>query len=124
MKDRNAIREKSFEFAIQVVPTCQDIRNRHHEFVLSKQVLRSGTSIGANVEEAIGGASKRDFLAKITIAYKEARETRYWLRLLKSCNYLAKEKADNMLESINELARILSAIQRTTKKKQGLICNP
>ena len=76
------MQEKSYAFAVRTVWMYQHLSQEKREFVLSKQVLRSGTSIGANVEEAIGGASKTDFAAKMNIAYKEACETDYWLRLL------------------------------------------
>lgn len=85
------------------------------EYVLSKQVLRSGTAIGANIEEAIGGQSRKDFLSKISIAYKEARETGYWLRLLHDTNYLNQKEFDSIMELSNELTRIIGKIQTTTK---------
>lgn len=83
MEKNNAIRDKSYQFAIRIVCLYQFLINDKKEFVLSKQLLRSGTSIGANVEEAIGGQSKNDFIAKLSIAYKEARETSYWIRILR-----------------------------------------
>ena len=85
------------------------------EFVLSKQLLRSGTSIGANIEEAIGGQSSKDFYAKLTIAYKEARETHYWIRLLRDTNYLNKEESENLLEDITEILKIIGSIQKTLR---------
>ena len=78
----NVVKEKSFAFAVLVVNMYHHLTEQRKEFVLSKQVLRSGTSIGANVEEAIGGQLRADFVSKLSIAYKEARETSYWLRLL------------------------------------------
>ena len=83
MKQENIIAELSFHFAIDVVKLCRDL-NEKKEFVLSKQLLRSATSVGANVEEASAGQTKRDFITKMCIASKEARETRYWLRLLRT----------------------------------------
>jgi len=88
----NVIQEKSYRFAIRMVNLYRHLAEQQKEFVLSKQVLRSGTSIGANVEEAIGGQSRRDFLSKCSIAYKEARETRYWLRLLRDTEYLTPQQ--------------------------------
>jgi four helix bundle protein len=82
MRD-NVIQEKSYIFAIRIVRLYKYLIKQQKEFVLAKQILRSGTSIGANIEEAIGGQSKKDFLSKLSIAYKEARETNYWLRILK-----------------------------------------
>lgn len=78
----NIILTKSYNFALRIVILYKELCENKKEFVLSKQLLRSGTSIGANLEETMGGQSKKDFLAKITIAYKEARETHYWIRLL------------------------------------------
>ena len=86
----NVIRDKSYAFAIRVVNLYKYLVYTKKEFVLSKQVLRSGTSIGANVEEAIGAQSSKDFIAKLSISYKEARETNYWIRLLKDTNFINK----------------------------------
>ena len=94
-----------------------DLVYEKRELVLSKQILKSGTSIGANIEEAVGGQSKRDFFMKITIAYKEARETKYWLRLLKDSDFLDKECALKMISKVDELLRIIGSIQKTTKSK-------
>jgi len=82
---------------------------------LSKQLLRCGTSIGANIEEAIGGQSSKDFFAKLTISYKEARETHYWIRLLKDTSYLSLEEADSLLKDVDELLRIIGSIQKTIR---------
>jgi len=79
---QNIIQDKSYQFAIKIVNTCKLLQATQKEFVLSNQLLRSGTSIGANIEEAIGGQSRKDFYAKLTISYKEARESKYWIRLL------------------------------------------
>jgi four helix bundle protein len=87
------------------------------EFVLSKQVLRSGTSIGANIEESIGGQSDKDFFTKLTIAYKEARETVYWLKLLLATDYLNQKQADSLLNDAEEICKIIGKIQITTKNK-------
>lgn len=83
--------------------------------MLSKQLLRSGTSIGANVEEAIGGQSKADFISKISITYKEARETLYWIKLLNATDYLSKEMADSLINDSEEICRIIGKIQITMK---------
>ncbi len=82
--NENPLRDKSYEFALKIIAVFKDLKENEREFILSKQLLRSGISIGANTEEAIGAQSKKDFLSKISIAYKEARETRYWLRLLRT----------------------------------------
>jgi four helix bundle protein len=83
MKQSNIVQEKSFTFAVRAVNAYKYLSLEKKEFVLSKQFLRSATSIGANIEEAIGGQSKADFIAKLSISYKEARETAYWIKLLK-----------------------------------------
>lgn len=115
MKTNNIIQEKSFAFAIRIINAYKFLINEKKEFVLSKQMLRSGTSIGANVEEAIGGQSKADFLSKISIAYKEARETLYWIKLLKETEYLTTEMADSLLIDVEEICRIIGKIQITMK---------
>ncbi|MBK7957295.1 MAG: four helix bundle protein [Bacteroidetes bacterium] len=93
----NILQEKSYAFAIRIVQTYKILKSDHREFILSKQLLRSGTSIGANIEEAIGGQSKVDFIHKLSISYKEARETSYWLKLLRDTEYLSKEIADSLI---------------------------
>ena len=93
----NIVKEKSFAFAVRVVNAYQVLSAERKEFVISKQFLRCGTSIGANVEEAIGAQSKADFISKLSIAYKEARETHYWIRLLKETSYLPESDASSLL---------------------------
>ena len=90
---------------------------KKHERVLSRQLLRSGTSIGANVEEAIGAQSRADFLNKLSIAYKEARETCYWLRLMKDTDYLMETEFQSIYTDAEEICRIIGAIQTTTKSR-------
>ncbi|HRP30312.1 MAG TPA: four helix bundle protein [Ginsengibacter sp.] len=112
----NIIQQKSFAFAIRIVNAYKFLITERKEFVLSKQLLKSGTSIGANVEEASGGQSKKDFIAKISIGYKEARETKYWLRLLTATNYLEGKLAQSLLDDTEELCKILSSILLTSKR--------
>lgn len=112
----NIIQQKSFAFAIRVVNAFKYLQTEKKEFVLSKQFIRSGTSIGSNVEEAIGGQSKKDFVAKISIAYKEARETKYWVRLLKATQYMEEKEADSILNDVEELCKILSSILVSSKQ--------
>lgn len=112
----NIIQQKSFLFATKIVNSFKNLQTDKKEFVLSKQLLRSGTSIGANVEEAIGGQSRKDFIAKISISYKEARETKYWIRLLEATNYIETEEAKDLLNDADELCKILSSIIISTKK--------
>lgn len=107
----NVIQEKSFTFALEVIKLYSEIR-KLNEFVISKQLLRCGTSIGANVEEAIAGQTRKDFFSKMSIASKEARETRYWLRLLKASK-LVDLNYDEHLQNIEEIIRLLTSIVKT-----------
>lgn len=116
MKSENIVREKSYEFALRIIRLYKYLV-AHGEYVLSKQILRSGTSIGANVEEAIGCYSSKDFLAKFSIVYKEARETHYWLRLLRDCKKLNDKQANSLITDCEELLRIIGSIQKTLKSK-------
>lgn len=116
MKEDNAIQVKSFAFAVRSVNLYKYLIESKKEFVLSKQLLRSATSIGANVEEAIGAQSKADFLAKMGIAYKEARETHYWIRLLKETNFLNEKEAESVINDVDELLKIIGKIQVSTKQ--------
>lgn len=119
MKKDNIIQQKSFAFAIRIVDLFKYLTNEKKEFVLSKQLLRSGTSIGANVEESIGGQSEKDFLFKLSIAYKEARESMYWLKLLQATNYLNKEQSESLLLDAEEICKILGSIQKTLKTRKS-----
>jgi four helix bundle protein len=119
MKD-NVVRDKSYAFAIRIVKLYKYLCEEKKEFVLSKQLLRSGTSIGANIEEAIGGQSEKDFFAKLTIAYKETRETHYWIRLLTDTDYLTKEQSESILTDTEEILKIIGSIQKTMKAKLNL----
>jgi four helix bundle protein len=113
----NVIAYKSFGLAVRVVRLCRFLHENHQEYVPSKQLLRSGTATGTTVEEAIGGISRADFSAKISIAYKEARETSYWLKLLHATDYLSDEAFRSMLNDCEEACRILRAILNTTRIK-------
>ena len=110
----SVIQRKSFAFALQIIKLYSKLREKH-EYVLAKQLLRSGTSIGANIEEASAGQSRKDFLAKMAVASKEARETRYWLRLLRESD-LVELDMTNELNSVDELIRILTSIVKTTSE--------
>ncbi len=109
----SAIRIKSFKFALQVIKLACKLQDKR-EFVISNQLLRYGTSIGANVEEAQAGQSKKDFIAKMAIASKEARETKYWLRIVREAG-LGDLAVDHELELVEELIRILTAIVKTSQ---------
>ncbi|MEO0045451.1 MAG: hypothetical protein RL705_642 [Bacteroidota bacterium] len=115
MKKDNIVQIKSYAFAIRIIKTHQFLCENKKEFVLSKQLLRCRTSVGANIEEAIGAQSDKDFYAKPTIAYKEARETHYWIRLLKDTDYLTVEEYKSLLKDIDELLRIIGSIQKTLR---------
>lgn len=115
MKKDNIIQIKSYDFAVRVVKLYKHLSQEKKEFVLSKQLLRSGTSIGANVEEAIGGQSRKDFFAKLTIAYKEARESHYWIRLLKDTDFLSDKESESLLKDIEEILKIIGSIQKTIR---------
>jgi four helix bundle protein len=108
-------REKSFDFSLSIIKLYMKLQAAR-EYVISKQLLRSGTSIGANVEEAVAASSRRDFLYKMTIASKEARETVYWLRLLDESNLVTDLDVQQQLDQANELVRLLTAIVKTTKE--------
>lgn len=119
MKGNNIIQEKSFVFAVRTVKLFKYLQEEKREYVLSKQFLRCATSIGANVEESIGGQSDKDFLSKLSIAYKEARETMYWLKLLQATDYLTQSEAESMLQDAEELCKILGKIQVTLKSRNS-----
>ena len=104
---------KSEDYAVRIVNLCKYLRHEKEEYVLSKQLLRSGSSIGANVAEAQRAQSRADFLSKISIALKEANETMYWLRILYRTNYLTEQEFVSMVNDTEELLRILTSICKT-----------
>lgn len=108
----NLIQTKSFQFSIEIIKLYKKLTEQK-EFILSKQLLRSWTSIWANIEEAISGQSKKDFLSKIFISLKEARETKYWLRLLQETK-LYEDNIENYLKDIESIINILTKITKTT----------
>jgi four helix bundle protein len=118
MKEQNVIKEKSYSFALQIVQLFKYLTEEKKEYVLAKQILRCGTSIGANIEEAIGSQSRKEFYSKITIAYKEARETSYWLRILKDSHYIDENQYEILFTQVNEILKIIGAIQKTLKISQ------
>ena len=115
--NENIIVKKSYSFALECIKTYKDLINEKKEFVLSKQLLRSGTSVGANIHEAVAGESKKDFIHKLSISVKEARETRYWLNLLKDSDYINEEQFKNVNDKCLEVTRILNSIILTTKER-------
>jgi four helix bundle protein len=110
--------DKTFLFGLRIVKLFYHLRKNKVERDLALQVLRSGTSLGANTEEAIGGSSKKNFIHKPEIAYREARETKYWIRLFKESNLLENKLADSFLADCDELVKILTSILNSSKNKQ------
>ena len=113
----NVVKEKSKKFAVRIVRLYQYLSEEKREFVLSKQLLRSGTSVGANVREALQGQSKADFTAKMSISLKEINETEYWLELLFETAYLSKEQYESIAKDCKELAKLLTSIVKTSRLK-------
>ena len=116
MSNENAIKAKSLSFAKRIVKVYRYLCEEKHEYVLSKQLLRSGTSIGANITEAQYGSSRKDFAAKLQIARKEAAETLYWLELLQSCNYLSDKQYESLSEDCRERIAILTSTNKTLEE--------
>ncbi|PKP18865.1 MAG: four helix bundle protein [Bacteroidetes bacterium HGW-Bacteroidetes-15] len=111
----NVIKTKSYAFALRVIKLYKFLCEEKREFVLSKQLLRSGTSVGANIEEADAGQSKRDFIAKLQISLKEAKESHYWIRLLKDSDFIDEKMAVSFLTDCNEIIAILTSILKSAK---------
>ncbi|MEX0291520.1 MAG: four helix bundle protein [Flavobacteriaceae bacterium] len=118
MKD-NPLFYKSFQFAIKIVGVHKSMLQKKREYIFSKQLIKCGTSIGANVAEANGAISKSDFSAKISIAYKESLEVKYWLKLLRDTEYLSVRDAESLINEADELSKIMFAILKTTRIKKN-----
>lgn len=118
VKEENIVVEKSKAFAVRIVRLYQYLCSDKNEFVLSKQLLRSGTSIGANVKEAIRGQSKPDFISKMSVALKEASETEYWLELLYETGFMDKKQFDSIYADNQELLKILMRIVKSSKERR------
>jgi four helix bundle protein len=114
MKKPNIIKEKTYQFALDIIKVYKEMKEQN-EYILSKQLLRSGTSIGANTEEASSAQSRKDFISKMAIASKEARETNYWLRLLKDSK-ITNINYDYLIRESEEIIRILTSIVKTSQK--------
>ena len=110
------VERKSFLFAVRIVKLSKHLNTAKKEFVLSKQLLRAGTSIGANIAEAEQAQSKADFISKMSIALKEAVETNYWLRLLQATDYLSKAEFSSIYSDCRELEKMLTAIVKSSKQ--------
>jgi len=113
--ENSILRNKSFQFALRIIKLSQYIQREHQEYILSKQILRSGTAIGALIREAQYAQSKADFLHKLTIALKEANETEYWLLLLSESNYIDKKMFNSIYPDIKELLKLLISSTKTVK---------
>ena len=113
----NALRDKSYQFALRIVKAYRHIVAESKEYVLSKQLLRAGTSIGANIAEANQAQSRPDFISKLGISLKEAVETEYWLTLLRDSDYLTDAQSESLLSDCRELIRILTSSIKTTKQR-------
>ena len=111
----NIIEEKTFQFAVRIVKLCKHLRTAKEEYTLSKQLLRSGTSIGANAAEAQQAQSKADFVSKLSIALKETTETKYWLKLLKETEYLTEAEYRSIFPDCVEIEKILVSIIKSAK---------
>jgi len=113
----NPVKEKSFNFSIRIVKLYKYLTEEKSEYILSKQLLRSGTSIGANVSESQASQSTPDFITKMHIAFKETSETKYWIELLVATDYLTKEQGTSLLRDCEEVGNLLASIIKTSKSK-------
>ena len=114
---KSIVLDKSKEFAIRIINLCKLLQCERHEFIMTKQIMRSGTSIGANISEAEFAISKKDFHAKMYIALKESVETMYWLELLVRTNYITQKEYESINNDCLELKKMLLSITKTTKEK-------
>ena len=118
-KDDNVIVAKSYSFAVRFVKLYKYLSEEKQDYTIGKQLLRSGTSIGANVKEAIRGYSKADFTSKMSISLKEASETEYWVEILRDTGYITEQQADSMLNDCTELIKMLMTIIKTSQGKNN-----
>ncbi len=117
MERDNVVQRKSFDFAVKAIKLSYSIQEKRNEYDLSRQLIRCSSSIGANLEEAMGGYSDKDFLHKVTISYKEARETDFWIRLMEKVGLISHDEKAELQKDIKEILRLLGAIRRTMKNK-------
>lgn len=111
----NPVREKSYAFALRIVHACRHLSDKKKEYVLSRQLLRAGTSIGANIEEALQAQSRKDFIAKLSISLKESYETDYWIRLLSDSALFTAKESLSLRSDLREIQRLLTTILKTSK---------
>ena len=116
---KSKVEEKSFLFSVRIVKLCKYLQSEKKEFILSKQLLRSGTSIGANVVESQQAQSRADFISKLGIALKEAAETNYWLRLLQATDYLSESEFSSILKDCREVEKMLTSIIKTSRESKS-----
>ena len=119
MRSKNAVLEKSFNLALDVVRFCKNLAENKKEYVLSKQLIKAGTSIGANIQEAQSAESKQDFIHKLSISLKEARETKYWLLLITKGSYATAEDTNDLLHTTEEVTSLLVSIIKSAKKQKA-----
>lgn len=112
----NLILEKSYKFAVRIIKLYQYLKTEKQEITLAKQILRSGTSVGANIEESQGGYSRKEFTNKLSISYKEARETKFWLSLLHDTGYINTKMFASLQKDCDEILKIITSILNTLKK--------
>ena len=115
--EESILKTKSYDFALKIISVYKSISSKHKEYTLSRQLLRSGTSIGANIREAEFAQSNKDFISKMSIALKEANETEYWISLLKDSNYLDSETSKTLIFANKELIKMLVSTINTMKSK-------
>ena len=115
---RETVRDKSMDFAVRIVRLSKYLNEQKHEYVIANQVLRSGTSIGANIAEAQRGVSYKSFSAKMSIALSEASETGYWLELLMRTEYLTKDEYESIANDCKEIERMLTSIVKTSRERE------
>ena len=116
MENEKTAKYKSKRFAVRIVRLCKYLHDEKKEYIMSKQILRSGTSVGANIAEGVEGQSKKDFISKMSIALEEANETKYWLRLLIASDYIDSNVGENLKEELLEIIRILTAILKKSRE--------
>ncbi|MFH2095582.1 MAG: four helix bundle protein [Bacteroidota bacterium] len=114
----NIIITKTYSFAVKIVKFCFEMQDKRKEYVISHQLLKSGTSIGANMEESQGAISKAEFIAKVQISFKEAKETKFWLRLIKDAEVYQNNQSEQLLKDCNEIIVIIASILKSSKEKK------
>ncbi|UUV18845.1 four helix bundle protein [Fusobacteria bacterium ZRK30] len=116
MRRNSIVYDKSFKFAIRIVKLYKHLKETKKEYIMSKQLMRCGTSIGANVSEGIEAQSKKDFISKLSIALKEANESRYWINLMKATDYLDEKEEKSLIIDLEEIIKLLVSIIKTSKE--------